>query len=84
LSIEKALNEAAGAVTGNWSENNYGLSGHITGSANTRNIEAQVTVSAQNISVRVSVSTSGSQQTVTLRVTTPEGLTEISVHMRRA
>jgi hypothetical protein len=32
----------------------------------------------------VSVVTGGDQQTVTLLVTTPEGLTEISVNMRKA
>ena len=76
--------EAAGAVSGTWSENNYGLSGHINGSANARNIDAQVSVSAQNVSVRVSVVTNGNRQTVIMRVTTPEGLTEISVNMSRA
>lgn len=75
--------ESAGAVSGTWSENNYGLSGFINGSANARNINAQVSVSAQNVSVRVSVVTNGNRQTVTMSVTTPEGLTQVNVNMSR-
>jgi hypothetical protein len=79
-----AYRQAAGVINGTWSESNYGFSGHITGSANSSKIEARVTTTTQNVSVRVSVVTGGDQQTVTLLVTTPEGLTEISVNMRKA
>lgn len=76
--------EVAGVISGSWSETNYGLSGHIAGSASNGRIDGQVSTTSQNISVRVSVVTSGNQQTVNLRVTTPEGLTEISVQMSKA
>jgi hypothetical protein len=76
--------QAAGVINGTWSESNFGLSGHITGSANPSTIEARVTTTAQNVSVRVSVVTRGNEQSVILRVNTPEGLTEISVRMRKA
>ena len=76
--------QSAGVVNGSWSESNYGLSGSITGSASSNKIDAQVTTTAQNVSVRVSVVTQGGQQIVNMRVRTPEGLTEISVRMRKA
>jgi hypothetical protein len=76
--------EAAGVVNGSWSESNYGFAGHVTGRASSSKIEAQVSTTTANVSVRVSVLTSGNQQTVNMRVTTPEGLTEISVQMRKA
>jgi hypothetical protein len=76
--------QAAGVINGSWSESNYGLSGSLTGSANASKIDAQVTTSAQNVSVRLSVVTNDGQQIVSMRVRTPEGLTEISVRMRKA
>ncbi len=74
---------AAGVVNGSWRETSYGWSGHISGSASSTKIEAQVSTTLQNVAVRVSVVTSGNQQTVIMRVRTPEGLTEISTQMRR-
>lgn len=76
--------QAAGVVNGSWRESHMGLSGQISGSANSSKIEALVSTATDNISVRVSVSTSGVQQTVNLEVRSPEGLTVISVQMRKA
>lgn len=75
--------ESAGVVVGNWRETNYKWGGHISGSANARRIDARVSMTDGNVSVRISVVTNGGQQTVTLSVTSPEGLTEISAQMRK-
>jgi len=76
--------QAAGVINGSWSESNYGLSGSLTGSATSSKIDAEVKTTAQNVSVRLSVVTNNGQQIVSMRVRTPEGLTEISVRMRKA
>jgi hypothetical protein len=74
---------AAGVVVGNWRETNFKWGGHISGTANARRINARVSMTDGNVSVRISVVTNGGQQTVTLSITSPEGLTEISAQMRK-
>ncbi len=76
---------AAGVVIGTWNESKYGMKGNITGPASGSKIDARVRpVGSNNVSVRVLVTTSDGQQVVVLKVQTPEGLTEISVTMRKA
>lgn len=79
-----AYREAAGVVVGTWSESKYGMSGNLTGRATISRIDAQVrTTTSSNVSVRVLVTTSGNQQAIVLKVASPEGLTEVSVTMRK-
>jgi len=79
-----AYREAAGVVVGTWSESKYGMSGNLTGRATISRIDAQVrTTTSSNVSVRVLVTTSGNQQAIVMKVASPEGLTEVSVTMRK-
>jgi hypothetical protein len=84
INTDISYREAAGVIIGTWNESRYGLSGQITGRANQTKIDARVrTVTNNNIAVHVQVTTSGTQQMVNLEVTTPEGLTQISVNLKK-
>jgi hypothetical protein len=77
--------EAAGVVVGSWSESKYGMAGNLSGRASVSKIDARVRVASNsNVSVQVIVTTNGNQQKVVMKVTSPEGLTEIAVDMRKA
>jgi hypothetical protein len=75
-------NPDAGAITGTWSEANYGITGRVTGRASSGTIKAIVASGDKRFTARVTVVTSGSNQTVTI---TPQGLevTEVSVKLKR-
>jgi hypothetical protein len=76
---------AAAVFTGTWQETSLlRWSGRISGSAKGNRIDARVSITTiQNISVRMSVTASGGQQVVILSATSPEGLTEVTVRMRK-
>jgi hypothetical protein len=85
IKSDLAYREAAGIVVGSWSESKYGMNGDLSGRASPSKIDAQVrTRSNSNISVQVVVLTNGDQQSVVMKVTSPEGLTEIAVTMKKA
>ncbi len=77
-----SYNPSAGAITGTWSETNYGINGRVTGSANAARIKAIVQSGDRRFTARVTVTTNGGNQTVTIA---PEGIdvTEVNVTLKR-
>lgn len=76
-------NPDAGAVTGNWAETSYGITGNVTGNAGPGRVQAQVKSSDNRFTARVDVTMRGSEQTVSIR---PQNfdVTEVAVTLRRS
>jgi hypothetical protein len=76
------FNPAAGAITGTWTETNYGINGSVSGRANASTINAMVQSLDKRFTARVTVVTRGTNQTVTIA---PEGIevTQVSVNLKR-
>jgi hypothetical protein len=77
-----SYNPSAGAITGTWTETNYGINGNVSGRASAGTINAIVQSTDKRFTARVTVVTRGSDQTVTIA---PEGIdvTQVSVKLRR-
>jgi hypothetical protein len=76
-------NPDAGAVTGDWAETSYGITGFVTGNAGPGKVQAQVKSADNRFTARVNVTLRGDEQDVSILPRNFD-VTEVAVTLRRA